>query len=211
MTRILLFPALIFTLSLAAAIGIIRARPYDAGDLRAFLLPPEGCAPPCFMGIRVGSMTTGQVIEWLEQHPWVERVLLTENFAATRRGFVGWKWNGGQPGLFDGSSSGALWIRDHVVRFVRVQTTIPFGSLWLLLDEPASGTFRVERDFIAAGPVIVHYAAFPGAAFTAQITVSCPLRPAEFWQKPVLLQYYVELSEQFSDYDLRRWIHESVC
>ncbi|NWG16415.1 MAG: hypothetical protein HXY41_07245 [Chloroflexi bacterium] len=211
MTRFLLLPTILLTLTLAAAISLIHAQPYDAGGLRAFLFPANGCAPPCFIGIRVGSMTTGQVIEWLEKHPWVQRVLMSERFGATQRGFIGWEWNGQQPALLDGDAAGALWIHEHQVRFVRVQTTIPFGSLWLLLDEPPIGLFRVERDFASAGPIIIHYAAYPEMAVMAQLAVSCPLRPAEFWMQPVLLQYYVELSEPFDDYDLRGWLHESVC
>lgn len=210
MARRLLGTSLLFTLLLTAVIGAIHARPYDDSGLRDFLTPPPDCATPCFMGIRIGRMTAGTVVEWLDRHPWVERVILSERFGATQGGYIGWRWNGQQPARLNGSALAALWIRGKVVRVVRVQTTIPLGELWLL-HPPALGVYRVERSLTTDKPLIVHVAAYPDARLLAQISVPCPRRPADFWHEPVELQFYADLSGEFETYDLRGWASRHTC
>ncbi|MBI5667630.1 MAG: hypothetical protein HZC41_06445 [Chloroflexi bacterium] len=211
MTRLLLIPSLALTLLFAAAIGAIRARPYDDSGLRAFLSPPDNCSPPCFMGIRLGRMTTSQAVEWLDQHPWVDHVILSERFGATQRGYIGWEWNGQQPAWMSTDRLASLWVRGHVVQFVRVQTRIAFGDLWLLLHNPPLGAFRVEGDFVGTHPVIVSQAVYPDASLLAQITVPCPLRPADFWNEPVVIQFFDELMIPYNPYDLTGWFRRNVC
>lgn len=211
MTRLLLIPSLLLTLTFAAAIGVIHARPYDDSGLRAFLAPPVDCSPPCFMGIRLGRMTTGQAIEWLNQHPWVDRVILSERFGATQRGFIGWQWNGKQPAWMTTDHRASLWVRSHVVRLVRVQTRIAFGDLWLLLRNPPLGTFWIEGDFIGGHPIIVHHAVYPDVSLLVKTTVPCPLHPADFWNEPVIVQFYDELSSPYDPYDLAGWLRRRSC
>ncbi len=43
--------AALLTLAFGAGIGLLRARPADDTSLRAFLIPPENCQPPCFLGV----------------------------------------------------------------------------------------------------------------------------------------------------------------
>lgn len=209
MTRLLLLPALALTLLLTAAIGLIHARPYhDDSDLRVALTPPESCAP-CFMGIRIRSMTTDQVIEWLEGHPWVQKVILSERSGSIWGGTIGWEWSGQQPTWIDPTRDGSVWTQGHIARFVRFQTTISFGDLWLAFDHPPKGSLRVESD--AAGTKrIIQYAAYPGQDFVAGFTLPCPFRPADFWHQPVQIQFYDGMGD-FNQYDLRGWISRLSC
>ena len=209
-TRLFLLPVFVLTLLFTAAITLIHARPYDEGDLRAFLAAPEDCAP-CFMGIRLGRMTAGQAIEWLDQHAWVDHVILSERFGATQRGYIGWRWNGQQPAWLSSEHLASLWVHDQVVRFVRVQTHITFGELWLLLHNPPMGPFRVEGDFPGTNPVAVIHAAYPDMSLLAQVTVSCPPRSVEFWNEPVRLQFYNELGSDYVPYDLTGWFSQQSC
>lgn len=211
MTRLLLIPSVVLTLLFAATIGVIHARPYDEGGLRAFLSPPENCSPPCFMGIRLGRMTTGQAIEWLDRHDWVDHVIVSERFGATQRGYIGWRWNDQQPAWLSGTHLASLWVRGQVVRFVRVQSLITFGELWLLLRNPPLGSYRVEGDFLGAHPVIVVHAVYPEMSLLAQITVPCPLRPADFWNEPVRLQFFDEPGGDYVPYDLTGWFGSLSC
>jgi hypothetical protein len=209
MTRLLLLPALLLIVILALTAALIRAQPLLPAAFTG-LLPDAACAAPCFLGIEVGRTSAQQAIEVLARHPWVDHVILSERFGATRGGFVGWAWSGSQPAWINTDQTGSLWVRDNTVRFLRFQTTIAFGDLWLLLDRPARGAFRLERDFVAADPVAIHHAAWSDALL-AQITARCPLRPADFWRRPAQVQYSIEPGADLLDYDLRAWFAAAEC
>jgi hypothetical protein len=66
--------ALVITTLCTLTLAAIRAQPYDDSELRAFLLPPEGCAAPCFMGIRPGVTTGDEAIAILERTGWIAQM-----------------------------------------------------------------------------------------------------------------------------------------
>src|SRR5262249_53188186 len=86
---------------LLASIGL-RATQNDAA-LRVFLLPPEGCAMPCWLGIQPGMTTYDQAIEILEAHPWVGRVIAGPPAQATR---IFFQWNDQAPDFADDDTAG---------------------------------------------------------------------------------------------------------
>lgn len=211
MLRILVGLAALLTAGFALTAGAIRLRPYEAAGWPA-LLAARSCDGPCFMGIELGSAEVRTAINLIDSHPWVDHLIVSERFGATNRGFVGWVWNGSQPDWLDPEAEAALWVRDQVARFVRVQTRIRFGDLWLMVGPPAKGSFRVEGEFLTYKPIIVHHAVFPEMGFVAQFTSPCPYRAAAFWNQPVELHFYATLNEEvFSDYDLRAWLRDLSC
>jgi len=210
MLRTLVRLAALLTAGFALAAGAVRLRPYEDAGLRA-LLTTRACEPPCFMDIPLGKARASAAIDLLDGHPWVDHVIVSERFGATNRGFLSWAWNGAQPAWIDTQTEATLWVRDQVVRFVRVQTRIRFGDLWLAVGPPAKGSFRVEGEFLTYKPIIVHHAVFPQLGFTAQFTSPCPYRATAFWNEPVELQFYATLSESFTDYDLRAWLRDLSC
>lgn len=208
MVRLLLRLTLALMVVFTLAVGLIRAQPYDDRAARAFLSQSEACAP-CFMGIRIGQMTTEQVMTWLDQHPWVNKLILTPRSGSIWGGTINWDWSGQQPGWIDAAHEGSIWTQGHVAQFVRFQTALTFGDLWLAFDQPPEGTLRVERS-TAGGKRIVHYAAYSDQNFVAGFTLPCPLRPADFWHHPVQIQFY-DGQGQFNDYDLRGWANRVSC
>src|SRR5215213_884779 len=97
MSRLLLRYIVLITTLCALAIGVIHAQPNYDGDLRAFLLPPEGCATPCFMGIRPGVTTTQEAVERLQDSDWVSRIFDSTITQGGGYGQIRWNWTAKRP------------------------------------------------------------------------------------------------------------------
>ena len=137
--------AFLLTLLFLLPVALIRAQPYDDSELRAFLVPPEGCPAPCFMGIRPGVTTTEEAIVILEGHEWVASV--GEDYVKLMRevseeelppllGSIDWVWNGSQPTWIDSSYKPLLSDGDRVVSAVTIETHIPMGEVLLSYGIP---------------------------------------------------------------------------
>jgi hypothetical protein len=201
-----------FTLLFASMIGLIHARPFQDDRLEAFLAAPPGCPAPCWQGIRPGTTTVSEALDILQAHPWIDHVIITERYGATRDGFIGWAWSAGPPAPIDRRAGGAMWVEDDIVRSVRIPTTIAFGALWLRFDRPQRGSFSLALDARAMDHVVIHYAAYPDFNFVAWNEVSCPLRLADFWRTPMVIQFTVSPSSELTtDYRLPRWAYGSPC
>jgi hypothetical protein len=201
-----------FTLLFTSVIGLIHARPFQDDSLEAFLAPPSDCPAPCWQGIRPGMTTVTEALDILESHPWIDHVIITERYGATRDGFIGWAWSGEPPAPIDPRARGAMWVDDDIVRSIRIPTTIPFGALWLRLHRPQKGSFSLALDALAMDHVIIHYAAYTDFFIVAWNEVSCPLRLADFWRTPMVMQFTNSLNSELStDYRLPRWAFGSSC
>jgi hypothetical protein len=144
MFRLLLRFALLLTLLVALPIVLIRAQPYDDSDLRAFLIPPEGCPMPCFMGIRPGVTTVEEAIAILEGHEWVTNLVVdldtNELYPPPNiSGTITWEWSGLQPLAVDTLAPAQLRIRDSRTTTFRVPLNITFGQILLSLGMPDDG------------------------------------------------------------------------
>jgi hypothetical protein len=212
MVHAMLKVVLPFTLLFTSVIGLIHARPYHDDSLQTFLTPTPDCPAPCWQGIRPGTTTVAEALDILESHRWIDHVIMTERYGATRDGFISWAWGGEPPAPIDRRASGAMWVEDDIVRSVRIPTTIPFGALWLLFDRPQRGAFSLALDAQAIDHVVIHYAAYFDFKIVAWNEVSCPLRIADFWRTPMVIQFTNTLNSELStDYRLPRWAFGSPC
>jgi hypothetical protein len=212
MVHAMLRAVLPLTLLFTSLIGLIHARPYLDDGLDSVLIPAAGCRPPCWQGIRPGTTTAMEALDILDSHPWIDHIIITERYGATRDGFIGWAWNGEPPDPIDRHSRGAMWVENDIVRSVRIPSTIPFGALWLRLHRPQKGSFSLALDAQADDHVVIHYAAYPDFYLVAWNEVSCPLSLADFWRAPMVIQFTNTFNSELStDYRLPRWVFGSPC
>lgn len=173
--------ALLLTGLLFGPILLIRAwSPYADDDVRAFLLPPEDCAPPCFLGVRPGVTRSVRAREILLAQPWVVEV---------RRGgaFFFIQADPAHPGLADSEYDNYYWGKAEV-EDVRVRTTIPLWQALLLLGVPPRGeTFAVGRP-----PALGQNLYYEQLGLVLHTLAPCPLNWRAVWAVPVEAQWGVD-------------------
>ena len=153
MIRYLLRWALLLTAFFALPVVLIRAQPYDDGELRAFLTPPEGCSAPCFMGIRPGVTTVNEAIAILEGHEWVADVggdyleLMREaNYDKPQVAWViVWEWSRDAPDWIKGDLNSNLVVAGRQVTAILISTRIPLGDVLMAYGIPEDGQLVWSR------------------------------------------------------------------
>ena len=147
---------------------IIRAQPYDDHALRAFLLPPEGCAAPCFMGIRPGVTTARDAVALLEAHEWVEMVWADNEPVTGNANLLtdlSWTWERTAPKWVNINVRGWLNFRRGYVNTIVIDTHLRLGETLLIMGKPdnfavrifenrTERTFRLSAWYLDAGTVI---------------------------------------------------------
>ncbi len=100
---------------------LIRAQPYDDGELRAFLTPPDGCPAPCFMGIRPGVTTVEEVLD----------LLAKQSIVVDYHDTNGIHFHASHPqGLIDDTTTSSLSFENNQVQFMKIYSNITLGELW---------------------------------------------------------------------------------
>lgn len=159
----------------SALLSAVHRDESDYADLSALLLPSPGCASACWNGIEIGVTTREEATRILEASPWVGEVYQT-TLAVT------WSWSGSQPSEINGARDGLLQIGNNRVRQIRIQTLIPFGDVWLLLDRPDS-TRLVQSLTRSSSYQIASY----DEGIRAISTIGCSVTPEAFWTAPITL------------------------
>ncbi len=141
---LLLKSALILTTLFTLFITLIRAQPYENGELRAFLIPSDDCISPCWQGIRPGETDVFGVMELLKVNKWISTVFF-ENYSTFSNGYIRWNWSSLRPSVVSGDGSNNLWFDDNITQNFYVETQIHFGDVWLLLGKP--DWFNIHRSY----------------------------------------------------------------
>jgi hypothetical protein len=178
MTTTLCKAALLLVIVFALPMLFIRAQRYNDSDLHALLNPPEGCAAPCFMGIRPGAMDIWDVLDVLHNHEWVARIGQYDfeqfkNPDGTITIMLNWEWSGAQPDLIDASQSGSVWILDDNVVSIEVATFLRLGDIRLGMGAPER-----ERSFSmqsARANQYTHYIWYPQGSQQMVASQPCPV------------------------------------
>jgi hypothetical protein len=126
--------SVLLALLLSLPIFAIRAQPYDDSELRAFLMPPEGCPAPCFMGIRPGLTTTQAATAILGAQP-----LLANTIAPNPPNGIRFRANRPQ-GLVEDTVFSYLRVESNMIQWLRVQTNISLGDVWAAYGQPDWGS-----------------------------------------------------------------------
>jgi hypothetical protein len=201
--RIWVLSAVSFALFFCAVLMLVRAQPNDDSSLRAFLDAPADCTTPCWQGIQPGTTPGHQALRLLQHHPWIDHIE-PWGYASTLL-----RWNGQQPAYVDDSYPGILTIESGIVERISIPTTITFGDLWLLYDQPARGGFiclgRASRN------AVLHFATYPDAGFAVSLknglpascrpnvdSEACPIALPTLWNAPfdlIVGPVYVQLDD----------------
>jgi hypothetical protein len=133
--RLLVKSILILTGLFSLSIALIRAQSDDAQDLRTFLMPPSGCPPPCWQGIRPGVTNVYDVMTLLQENIWIRSVHY-ENYSTFSNGYVRWNWSVLHPPAVRENGFSNLWFDQNIAQSFHIGTEIPFGEVWLALGKP---------------------------------------------------------------------------
>ncbi|RMF80053.1 MAG: hypothetical protein D6737_09585 [Chloroflexi bacterium] len=139
--------ASLYIVVFALLIGFIHAQPYDSNGLRDFLLSPDGCPAPCFIGIRPGVTTEAEAIAILETHPWVESIEIFDNnfFGGAN---IAFEWGDFNLAFNNGLiSSSIVTGADGRVVQIQIPLTTPFYQALLEMGRPDH--FEVTEGTIA--------------------------------------------------------------
>jgi hypothetical protein len=158
-----------------ALVGVVYRPDSDNADLRQLLLPSPGCASACWNGIEIGVTTREEATRILEMSPWVAAVFQTP-LAVT------WRWSGKQPPEINGERDGLLQIGNNRVRQIRIQTLVPFGDVWLLLDRPDNARLVLTLTRSSAYQIASY-----DEGIRAISTIGCSVTPEAFWTAPITL------------------------
>jgi hypothetical protein len=166
--------AALLTLIFGAAIGLVRARPYDDPEMRAFLTPPQGCAAPCFMGVQPGTTTMDEAVAILEASGWIDKV-------ETGGRFYDLLWSGEQPDFIDDESLNYLMIRAGVVDLIRLRTRLRLGDVVALLGRPDDSFSWLT----GSGSGVFYAMIYTRLGVEVSGFAPCPALRREMWQMPV--------------------------
>lgn len=158
-------------------------------ELRALLTPPDGCAAPCFMGVRLGNTVSTQTVPILRRHPWVDQIYMHLDGY-----YWDWSWSGDQPAFIDASRRGFLGARavfDDTYNTLYIATSITLADLVLALGKPDYSTFtRVER---VRSRVLLHSVVYEDLGLQADGYIDCPIRVSRLWDIPLVLNWHSDI------------------
>jgi hypothetical protein len=166
--------AALLTLAFGAAIGLVRAQPYDASEIRAFLTPPQDCAAPCFLGVQPGRTTLDEAVALLEASGWIAEV---------ERGgrFHDFLWNGQQPDFIDDRALNYFMIRAGVVDQIRLRTRLRLGDVVGLLGRPDDSFSWLT----GSGSGVFYAMIYTRLGVEVSGFAPCPALRRNMWQMPV--------------------------
>ena len=173
---------------LAAAIGLTRVQSGEDAALREFLMPPPNCASPCWQGIRLGAMSMEQADAMLRNHPWIDEVRFVDRIDA-----LSWRWNGTQPAFLTMERAFLSVTADHTIGGVTVETSIPLGTLMMVLGLPETIYVLEDSDVIFV---------YPAENLDARIRPRCPTDARQFWHNAAEVRW----KSQPSNYLLYRFL-----
>jgi hypothetical protein len=174
MKRILFTVTLCLVLTFSSAMLIIRAQPYQDGGLSRFLLPPDGCAAPCWSGIRPGETTVTGSSAFLHNN------LLIKTVEAISPATAWLRFSANIPLVQRARVN--LWEENRGVvgRIELLDTGLSMSDLQLLLGAPTRVFLADSRQDNTSQLT----ALYPGYDLYVTVTITrCASSPAFFWQQ----------------------------
>jgi len=166
--------AVIVTLLFALPILLIRAQPYESGYLGTFLIPPDGCRAPCFMGVRPRHTTAEQALAILRANDAVEQVRMEHYYAGQS---IVWNWKAA-PAQF---RRYAFRIgRDNLVSRPVLPSTLTLGEVQLALGQPERVTAAFTNEYLPRAAVVLDYPQHGLHLFIG--LYPCQVDQTQFWR-----------------------------
>jgi hypothetical protein len=155
---------------------LISAQPYEAGHLGLFLVPPEECRVPCFMGVRPRQTNVAQAVAMLRANEAIELVQV-ENYYAGQSIF--WRWKEGDAGY----RRYGFRVDQHnlIDRPVLPSDTI-LGDVLLALGKPSRVTSALTNEYQSRAAVVLEYPDYGLYLFIG--LYPCKVAQDDFWRLP---------------------------
>jgi hypothetical protein len=176
---------LILTLLFGLGTSLVHVLALDQryfDGLRAFLLPPDHCPAPCFLGIRPGVTTRKEALALLQAQPSVKNV--RDNGAT-----ISWEWDSGAPYVQAAYNAWLALSKGDLVYTISVEGTVEFGDVWIALGIP-------DRERIGAvvqplshpsDKLMIFTMAYDAPQLTLITFQYCPVD--ELWRTPVRMMW----------------------
>ncbi|MBA3871370.1 MAG: hypothetical protein H0X30_19685 [Anaerolineae bacterium] len=187
MARRVLKTAVILNILLVVIILALRLLPNNDISIRTLLLPPDGCAAPCFMNIRAGVTDMVEASAIVKTHTWSKSLpflLKPINDMSTR--FILWQWSGKQSPLVDTRRQGQIRFNGNQAVGVIVQTTIPLGAVWLALGATDKG--RLALSELRPSSDVTLTAVYPAASLLVRVTIPAHSSQSALWLSRVEME-----------------------
>jgi hypothetical protein len=166
--------AALLTVTFSAAIGLVRARPYNDPAMHTFLIPPHDCDSPCFLGVQPGVTTMDEAVVLLEASGWIAEVEAGGRFHDLL-------WSGDQPDFIDDESPNYFMIRAGVVDSIRLRTRLRLGDVVALLGRPDDSFSWLT----GSGSGVFYAMIYTQLGVEVSGFAPCPALRREMWQMPV--------------------------
>jgi hypothetical protein len=176
-----------------SALQWIPQRLEIAQTAKPLLLPANGCALPCLLGIQLEEIDRAQVALTHATHPWSYGARgLAWSYGSDRWSMylethVAWWWNGRQPSWLGRGTLYDIGRYDYL----RFSTRMTVLDTWLALGMPDGGYFvpsyGSRNKFCGRSLYEAHY----GKQLLVRAWVDQPVTPASFWFAEVDVQFDV--------------------
>ncbi|MAS36704.1 MAG: hypothetical protein CL610_22055 [Anaerolineaceae bacterium] len=128
----------LLTVIFAGVIGLLRVPQRDDPLMQTFLIPPEDCESPCFLGVQPGTTTIRDAVAHFEANHWLNEV--------TQSGqFYDLVWSGSQPLFVDTGAPTYFMSETDRVGELRVRTHLRLGDILAVLDQPDAVYSRITQ------------------------------------------------------------------
>ncbi len=166
---------------LVVIILALRLLPNDDASIRTLLLPPEGCAAPCFMNVRAGVTDSIEAAQLISKHVWAKSPpFFARSMNDMYMRYVIWQWSGQQPIGVDTSRQGQMQIYKGHASSIIFRTTLSLGAIWLVLGKTTHGTLSLSEVRSATDMMIV--IVYPEQGLLVRVVVPKNTSPLELWK-----------------------------
>jgi len=177
----------LFVMSMGAVMGIAYTQERQRLDeIRAFLMPWEGCPMPCIMVIRPGFTTPEAAIEILTNHEWVGDVHFQDIEDGTN---ITWNWSGLQPSFINGTSGG-LMVQINTFTTITdfiVVLSIRHYDMLSIFGQTEYASLYTE----ATSSNLNYRFNYPMMQTSIIAVVYCPMNPIAYWEASTTLRVSV--------------------
>ncbi len=185
--RVIFRFGLVLATVLFASLLLIGLRPTDDTDLRALLLPPDGCAAPCWAGIRPGETTSDEALAILGAHPWVASIDASTS-DGRQIGNIRFRWEARRYLNPNIDNIISMAYASEVVDTVALRTEVPLGAMWLMLGPPDFASVRPPFAFgvmPGATTALSYNASYSEGNLQVNALPNCPNTPYTIWNATV--------------------------
>jgi hypothetical protein len=212
MVRFLIKVTIPLVVLFGVSIGLIRARPYDDGGLRAFLTAPDNCVMPCWNGIQPEITLPEDAVDILKSIDSIGEIGFNLDADPAQ---IFWKWDQSRPAFMnDTQEVGYIWIEENSIKNIYLPGFNSFLDIWLALGRPervvvfSNGSWGI--------PNVIYLSVYPNRFYVAS-AIFCKARTRDLWSAKTSIYIgqvpsYITLNAYNFDLDdLRGWLPTTLC